>query len=195
MLETLLIAFGIFLIRIIGNAISTIRLVMLARERDWAVFMLSILESLTFAVAISAVVTNLDSILNLMAYSIGYAIGSSLGVWLERKLTLGYIQITITSPLHGKDIAAAVRQSGFGATEISGYGVSGEVLIVDCVLERRHMKAVIEIAQRIDSQAFITTRNLHSTFYGFIPSVRPGLNLMRNRPLAKIQKSSKIAKN
>jgi uncharacterized protein YebE (UPF0316 family) len=80
MLETLLVAFGIFLIRIIGNAISTLRLVMLARDRDGIVFILSFLESLTFAVAIGAVVTNLDSLLNLIAYSAGYAIGNSLGV-------------------------------------------------------------------------------------------------------------------
>ncbi|PJF41009.1 MAG: hypothetical protein CUN55_12095 [Phototrophicales bacterium] len=195
MIETLLVALGIFLIRIIGNAISTLRLVMLARDRDVAMFILSFLESLTFAVAISAVVANLSSLINLIAYSGGFAVGNYLGVWLERKLTIGYVQLAITSPQHGKEIANAIRQAGFGATEIIGYGVNGEVMIVESVIERRHLKTTIEIAQSIDPLAFITTRSLQNTFYGFIPSVRPGLYLMRNRPLAKIQKSSKITKD
>lgn len=190
MLESLLVALGIFLIRIIGNAISTLKLVMLARERNWYVFGLSFLESLTFAVAISAVVTNLDSVINLAAYSGGFAVGSSLGIWLERRLTIGFVQLSVTSPQYGKEIATGIRTSGFGATEITGYGASGEVVIIESVLERRNLKAAIEAVQAIDPQAFITTRTLQSTFYGFVPAVRPGLVTRKFRTIAKSQKSS-----
>lgn len=193
MVETLGFAFGIFLIRIFGNAISTLRLVMLARDRDGIVLVLSFLESLTFAVAISAVVTNLDSVLNLMAYSSGYAIGSYLGVWLERKLMLGYVQLTITSPALGKEIVAAIRESGFGATEITGYGANGEVLIIESVIERKQTKEAIALIQSIDPKAFITTRTLQSTFYGFVTAVRPGVNRRAKRPIAAIKKSSTIS--
>jgi uncharacterized protein YebE (UPF0316 family) len=181
MFETLLIAFGIFLIRIFGNTISTLRLVMLARERDGVVFVLSFFESLTFAIAIGAVVTNLDSVLNLIAYSAGYAIGSSLGVWLERQLTLGFVQMTTISPGNGRLIADAVRDAGFGATEINGYGAEGEVLIIETVIERQNLKRVMTTVQKIDPDAFITTRTLQSTRRGFIPAVRPGLNRVLNR--------------
>lgn len=181
MIETLLVALGIFLIRIVGNAISTLRLVMLARDRDSIVLILSFLESLTFAVAIGAVVSNLDSVLNLIAYSGGYAIGSSLGVWLERKLTLGYLQLTTISPGNGIRIAEAVREAGFGATEIDGYGAEGHVLIIEIVIERQQLKRTMAIIQQIDPDAFITTRTLQSTRRGFIPAVRPGLNRFLNR--------------
>lgn len=181
MFETVLVAFGIFLIRVFGNTISTLRLVMLARDRDGIVLVLSFLESLTFAIAIGAVVTNLDSVVNLIAYSGGYAIGSSLGVWLERRLTLGFVQLTTISPGNGRLIADTVREAGFGATEINGYGAEGEVLIIETVVERQNLKRCMDAIQQIDPDAFITTRTLQSTRRGFIPAVRPGLNRILNR--------------
>lgn len=182
MLESIGVAVGIFLIRVIGNSITTIRLVMLARDRDVIVFILSFLESLTFAVAIGAVVSNLSSPLNLIAYSGGYAIGSSVGIWLERKLTLGYVQLTATSTEFGQEIAIAIRESGFGATEVIGHGANGQVVIVESVVERSDLKKCIDTIQKIDAKVFITTRTLQSTRHGFIPAVRPGLSRVINRP-------------
>ncbi|NDJ85779.1 MAG: hypothetical protein GYB66_07830 [Chloroflexi bacterium] len=181
MIETIAFATGIFLMRVLGNAVTTFRLVMLARDREFVVLILGFFESLIFAIAIGAVVANLDSLINLFAYSSGYAVGGSVGIWMERQLTLGYVALTAISKDNGPEIAEALRDKGFGATEVVGHGADGSVLMIETILERHNLQAAIATVQFIERDAFITTLNLQSRQRGYIPAVRPGLARMLNR--------------
>ncbi|MCB9436298.1 MAG: DUF2179 domain-containing protein [Anaerolineales bacterium] len=181
MLESISVALGIFVLRVLGNTITTLRLVMLARGRTGMVFILGACESLIFAIALGSVVNNLHSILNLAAYSLGFATGGNVGIWLERKLTTGYITLHIVSTAKGHEIAMAIRAAGFGATEFMGLGAEGEVMMVESTVERKNLAACTAAIQQTDPQAFITTHALQSTRRGYIPAVRPGLARFLNR--------------
>jgi uncharacterized protein YebE (UPF0316 family) len=175
------IALGIFVLRILGNTITTLRLVMLARGRSGITFALSFLESTVFAVALGAVVQNLTYIPNLVAYSLGFAIGSSAGIWLERKLTLGYVKLSVISRQQGHEVANSIREAGFGATELDGHGVEGNVFVVETVVERHHIASCVQAIQKTDPHAFITTQALQSTYRGYIPAIQPSLARLLNR--------------
>jgi uncharacterized protein YebE (UPF0316 family) len=60
------------------------------------------------------------------------------------------------SPHGGVEIANALRERGYGATEVAGYGRDGTVEIVDSVVHRSHLDEVMEIVDKWDSQAFVT---------------------------------------
>ena len=181
MLETLAVALAIFLLRVLGNAITTFRLIMLARGKELITAILGFFESLVFAVALGAVVTNLDSIINLIAYAGGYAVGSSVGMWMERRMTLGYVSIHVVSRNDGHKVANAIRDAGYGATEIIGHGADSDVLVIESVIERHNMEECINVIQGVDDDAFITTQTLQSTRRGYVPAVRPGLTRLVNR--------------
>ncbi len=181
MLEDILLALGIFAMRVLGNAITTSRLILLHREKKLIVAVLGFFESLVFVLALGAVVQHLDSILNLVAYAGGFSAGGAVGGWLEHKLMLGYVSIHIVSPEKGHQIAEAVRAAGFGATEIVGHGAGGDVLIVETVIEREDRSRCIQIIQNIDEGAFITTQNLSGTQRGHIQAIRPGLARLMHR--------------
>lgn len=181
MLETIGVAVGIFLLRVLGNTTTTFRLVMLSRGKSGMVFILGALESLIFAIALGSVVSNLNSILNLAAYSLGFATGGNIGIWLERRLMTGYVMLHIISSHKGHEIAAAIRTAGFGATEFSGLGADGQVMIIESTVERKNVAACTAAVQQADPQAFITTQALQSTRRGYIPAVRPGLARFLNR--------------
>lgn len=181
MLESVSVALGIFLLRVLGNTITTLRLVMLARGKTGAVFILGAFESLIFAIALGSVVSNLNSFLNLAAYSLGFATGGNVGIWLERKLMTGYVTLHVVSTSKGHEIAVAIRNAGFGATEFTGLGAEGEVMIVESTVERKNLAACQAAVQQADPQAFITTQALQSTRRGYIPAMRPGLARFVNR--------------
>lgn len=181
MLETIAVATGIFLLRVLGNTVTTIRLVMLNRGRNYIVAVLSFFESLIFTIALGAVVTNLDSMPNLIAYCGGFAVGSSVGLWLEKRLTLGYVILTTFSRESGHAVAKAIREAGFGATEIDAHGADGDVIIIESIIERSNLSACTTAIQSVDKDAFITTQTLQSTRHGYIPAVRPGLARIINR--------------
>lgn len=181
MLETIGIAFAIFTLRVVGNWITTVRLIFLNRGKIFIVSVLGFFEALTFAIAIGSVVTNLGSILNLMMYCLGYAAGGHLAMIFEKRLLQGFVLLRAISKPHGREIAQAVRVAGLGATEITGQGAQGEVVIVESIVDRRNISQWTTIVQKVDPKAFITNQPLNSRLHGYIPSVRPGLARIVNR--------------
>jgi uncharacterized protein YebE (UPF0316 family) len=181
-IEAIAFAIGIFWVRVLGNTITTIRLILIMRGNKLYSTILAFFESLIFVVVLGAVVSNLGSIINLVAYCGGFAAGGYFGQWLEDKMTLGYVMVMAVSKHQDKgvEIAKAIRAAGFGATEVTGRGGEGEVSIVESILERHDLRKCTDIIQAIDSDAFITVQNLRATQRGFIPVTQPGLMRMFN---------------
>ncbi len=159
-LETLGVAGGIFALRVIGNIITTMRLVLIVRgEKLWSSVM-GTLEALIFALALGGVVSSLDNLWNLAAYSVGYGVGGYLGLVLEQRLVTRFVAINIISQRHGHDIALAVREAGYGATESAGQGAAGEVRAVTVVVRHRQVNDVVKVVNQIDPGAFVTMEEL-----------------------------------
>lgn len=171
--DVLLTAGGIFLLRIIGNMITTVRLVTIVRGQKITATVLAVLESLVFALALGGVVNNLNNLWNLGAYSVGYALGGYLGMLLEQRLVQRFVSVLIISPQRAHEVAVAIREAGFGATEGTGMGASGLVGSVTAVVSHRDVNKVARIAQQIDDQAFVTTDELRSISRGYFRVARP----------------------
>ena len=123
--DMLLVAVGIFALRVIGNMITTIRLIFIVHGQKFMTALLGFIEALIFAVALGSVVTNLDNIVNLMAYALGYAVGGYLGMMVEQRLIQRFISVQALSMHHAHAIALAIRKAGYAATESWGEGVQG----------------------------------------------------------------------
>lgn len=174
-MEVIGTAVAIFALRVIGNMLTTLRLVMNARSKLKTAFVISVLESLIFALALGVVVANLDSIPNLVAYSVGFATGGYLAMRLEEQLLPYFIEVTAISVNDGHRIAEAIREAGMGATEHQAHGARGEVYVVQSVIERRQLKKCLTTIYGVDPNAFVSTTTLRGTEHGYL-SVQPGLS-------------------
>ncbi|MBI5931667.1 MAG: DUF2179 domain-containing protein [Chloroflexi bacterium] len=182
-LEAIAFAVGIFLVRVLGNTITTVRLILITRGNKLSSTILGFFESLIFVVVLGAVVSNLGSIVNLMAYCGGFAVGGYVGQWLEDKWTRGYLMIMVVTRHcdKGTEIAKAIRAAGFGATEVSGRGGEGEVSIVESIIERHDLAKCTEAIQTVDPTSFISVQNLRMTQRGYVPVTQPSLTRMFNQ--------------
>jgi uncharacterized protein YebE (UPF0316 family) len=54
------------------------------------------------------------------------------------------------------EIAEALRERGYGVTEVPGYGRDGGVEIVHSVVQRQHLADVVKIVDQWDDKAFVT---------------------------------------
>jgi uncharacterized protein YebE (UPF0316 family) len=165
--DVLLMAGGIFLLRVIGNMITTIRLVLIVRGQKLSSSFLSIFETLIFAVSLGSVVSHLGNLWNLSAYCMGFAVGGYLGLVLEQRLIQRFISIHIISPRHAHDIAQTVRAAGYGATESWGQGAEGRVGSVTAVVGHQEVDAVLKIVREVDPQAFVMTDELRAISQGY----------------------------
>ncbi len=165
--HVLIVAGGIFLLRLIGNMITTVRLVLIVRGQKLISTLLAAFEALIFAVALGSVVSNLDNLWNLAAYCLGYAVGGYLGLTLEQHLIQRFIAVQAISPRYAHEIAEALREAGYGATESWGLGGGGQVGTVTAVVGHRQVNEIVKLVHKIDDQAFVTFEELRGISRGY----------------------------
>jgi uncharacterized protein YebE (UPF0316 family) len=166
--EAVLLAAAIFLLRILNYTISTIRLVTITRQQRLLSSILAFLEALIFAVVIAKVVTDLDNILNLMAYCLGAAVGSYVGIVLEARLITSYRTVNIVAQKLGHELAQALRDNDFGVTEALGEGLDGEVTMLRCVVVHREVPKLLQLTRKINPDAFIAIEEARIVRQGYV---------------------------
>jgi uncharacterized protein YebE (UPF0316 family) len=127
----------VFLARLIDVPLATVRTILMSRGSRWPVALIAFFESLAWLIVVSAVIGVVDSSMWLMVgYAAGFAAGNFAGMTLERALGLGVVSVFILSR-SGVEVADALRERGFGATEFLGQGRDGRVEMVMSVMGRR----------------------------------------------------------
>jgi uncharacterized protein YebE (UPF0316 family) len=170
--EAILVALGIFALRVVNNAIGTIRLVVLTRDRRGLAALFGFLESLTFAVSLGVVVNNLTDVINMIAYCGGFSVGGYIGQIIEARFISSFVTVNVITSEKGRDIAAALRDKGYGVTEILGEGGAGVVTVLRSVVARQQVGKVLKAVNDVDIQSFVTVEEARAIHRGWIRAAR-----------------------
>ena len=162
-----LMALAIFTLRVVNIAMDTVRMLTVMRGMKLISYILGVLESLLFILALGPVLSNLNNVLFILAYAVGYATGGLVGMIIEERLAFGFVHITVVSSKHGAKIAKSLRKHSHAVTEIQAQGKDGAVTLLETSVQRKHMKNVQEIICKSDDRAFITTRDIQPLHRGF----------------------------
>jgi uncharacterized protein YebE (UPF0316 family) len=165
--EAIGMALLIFVLRVFNNGLGTVRLIVMARQQRMLTAVLGFFEALTFAVTIAVVAADLSDMLNLFAYCIGFAAGSWVGMAIEARFIVSYVVVHIITRMAGGGVAKALRDSGFGVTEIDAQGREGQVAMLHVVTQRREVPRVRQIAESADPAAFISVEEARSVARGW----------------------------
>lgn len=157
----------IFALRVVNMAMDTLRIRMMARGKKMLSFVFGVVETLIYVYTLFSVLDDLENWINIIAYALGFGVGSVVGMWLEERMAVGYIHMRVISTHHGAALAHALRDEGFAVTEIEGRGRDGAVVILSLSVKRKNAKKAREFVEEIDSQAFITSEDLQPVRRGF----------------------------
>ena len=146
----------IFCARIIDVSCDTMRVLFAIRGKRWVAASLGFVQALIWIFAVGTAVRHLDSVLHVLGYAAGYAMGTFVGITIERAVADGLATVRIVSLHGGVEIAEALRERGYGVTEMAGFGREGRVEIVNSVVQRAHLDEVMSIVDRWDPDAFVT---------------------------------------
>jgi len=161
------IAGGIFLMRTANMTVDTVRTLTVIRGMRLISFILGVFEGLLFILALRQMVSGMNNILYILAYSIGFAAGGWLGMIIEDRLAFGFIHITIVSTGHGDKIARKLRKYGHAVTSVQAQGRDGAVTILESTAQRKHLNELRNIICKNDKNAFITTRDVQPVHRGY----------------------------
>ena len=157
----------IFLLRVSDMTLDTLRVLMVMRGKKGIAWILGFFQSAIFILAISSVLTHLDNPLNIIGYAAGFATGNVVGMWIEERLAIGHVSITIVSSRLGVAIADYLREKGFAVTEIPARGKDGMVSLLSCSVLRKNVDDVRKLANEVDPEAFITAEDVRPVRRGF----------------------------
>ncbi|HIE39226.1 MAG TPA: DUF2179 domain-containing protein [Anaerolineales bacterium] len=166
-MDIFLQALLIFILRLIGISVSTLGTILTVQGRRGPAILTGSLSTLVYILAIGQVVTNLSNVWNLAAYVAGYGVGTWVGMALEQRIALGYAEVRIISTQRGDAVAAALRRAGFGATELYGRGRESPVGIVEAIVPRKSVPAVIRLAEEVDERAIVAVSEARTVQRGY----------------------------
>ncbi len=160
-------ALMIFGLRITDMSLDTLRVLFVVRGRKQIAWVLGFCQSAVYVIAIAKVLSNLGNPLTVLGYAAGFATGNVLGMYVEERLAIGHIQLQIVTKKRGAALAKALREGGYGVTEISARGKDGSVRLLTASVLRKDLAHAQAIVHKTDQDAFVTSEDVRPVRRGF----------------------------
>jgi len=149
-------ALVIFVLRLIDQALTTIRGLVVSKKPFLGAF-IGLVESAIWIIVVSKVINDIDEPLLIFGYALGFAAGTVLGSYIERFIGIGSTVVRVFAPSNSPSVAKALREQNFMVTVINGEGRDGPVTICWCIVPRRKVNKVLTVIKTVNPDAYVTT--------------------------------------
>jgi len=143
----------IVLARITDVTLDTIRTVAIVQGRRAFAATLGFFEAVVYICAVAKVLLNMDHPVYALAYGLGYASGTFLGITIEQRLAFGQ-QVASLFTRKGVELAKALRAAGYRPVEVKGHTRDGDLTIVHVAIARRLAQQLIRDTTAVDEGGF-----------------------------------------
>lgn len=150
----------IFGSRILDVSIGTIRILFVSRGLKNIAPILGFFEVLIWIIAAKQVMGGMDNAILYFAYAGGYAMGTYVGMVIEKKLNVGKVIVRFILP--EKDIGFIHElMKKYKITIAPGVGKIGRVHIAFAIIEKKRLKGLIDEIEKFNPNAFYTIEGVH----------------------------------
>lgn len=170
MTTVLLGCLGIILARVADVSLGTVRTIMTVQGRRGIALTLSVFEVSIWVFVVSRVIRDIShEPIYGIAYALGFALGTYVGMTIEQRLALGRQVVRIFTRL-GPELAVAMREAGFRVTQFDGYGRDGPVQELLIEVERRAAKHVVARARALDPVCYYMVDDIRLASSASLPA-------------------------
>jgi len=176
-LSELLFPLFIFLAEVLHLTLGTIRVVFVSRGLKIPSAAVGFLEILVFLFALGQIMQNLTNVANYIAFASGFAVGSIVGLWIEEKIAVGLLSVTIITEEDAQDLIQFLRSHHFGVTSVAATGMRGNVRMIVVLIKRKHLPKLRQIAEAHHPNAFMSVQDVRMVNKDFnAPHLSTGAN-------------------
>lgn len=143
----------IVLARITDVTLDTIRTVAIVQGRRAFAATLGFFEAVVYISAVAKVLLNTDHPVYAVAYGLGFASGTFLGITIEQRLAFGH-QLASLVTRKGVELAKVLRAAGYRVAEVKGHTGDGDLSILYVEILRRQGPKLIREASAVDDRCF-----------------------------------------
>jgi uncharacterized protein YebE (UPF0316 family) len=151
----------IFLARICDVTMETIRIVFISKGIRLLAAMIAFFEIVIWLLAVEVVMKDLSNIANFLAFAMGFAMGTYVGLVVEEKLSLGMVILRIVTIDESRDAITTYMQSeNHGVTCLDARGSRGTVTMILSLVNRSELSRITKGIERINPRAFFSIEDV-----------------------------------
>ena len=154
----------IVMARITDMTLDTIRTASIVQGRRAFAASLGFIQSIVYILAIAKVLLNMDHPIYALAYGMGFALGTYLGITIEQKLAFG-VQMASLYTRKGAELAKALLLAGYRLAKVEGRARDGDVTILYVEVPRKHTRKLIRDAAAIDETCFCVVNDIRAAVF------------------------------
>ncbi len=152
----------IVLARITDVSLDTIRMVSVVQGRRTFAAALGFFQAMVFICAVAKVLLNMDQPVYALAYGLGFAMGTYLGMVIEQRLAFGKQLVFLLTP-QGPKLAEILRAGDYKLAEIKGHTGDGDLTILCVEVPRREVQKLIRLASAVDERCAFIVHDIRLT--------------------------------
>jgi uncharacterized protein YebE (UPF0316 family) len=149
----------IVLARIIDVSLDTIRMVSVVQGRRAFAAVLGFFQSVVYICAVAKVLLNMNQPVYALAYGLGFATGTYLGMVIEQRLAFGKQLVFLLTP-QGPELAEVLRAADYLLAQLKGRTRDGDLTILCVEIARRDAQRLIRIVSAVDEQCVVIVHDI-----------------------------------
>lgn len=149
----------IVLARIADVSLGTIRMVSVVQGRRAFAAVLGFFEAVVFISVVAKVLLNMNQPVFALAYGLGFATGTYLGMVIEQRLAFGKQLVFLLTP-KGPELADVLRAADYLLAELKGRTRDGDLTILCVEIARREAHKLICIASAVDERCVVIVHDI-----------------------------------
>lgn len=160
---------AVFCARIIDTSLATIRTVMVVKDRTILAFIFAFFEVFVWFMIVREALTSVDNVLLLaMAYSLGYACGVMVGMYITDKFIVSNVSVNIVVK-QKKEVVDALINHNFAVSvsRIKGKDLISNKYMIFVATTSKRIEELKKIITDIDDHAFIVVSENKSVLGGY----------------------------
>lgn len=151
----------IFLARVCDVTMETIRIVFISKGIRILAAVIAFFEIVIWLLAVEVVMKDLSNIANFLAFALGFATGTYIGLVVEEKLSLGMVILRIVTTDKSRDaITAYLQAENHGVTCLDARGSRGTVTMILSLVKRSDLSHIMRGIDRINPRAFFSIEDV-----------------------------------
>lgn len=156
----------IVLARIVDMSLDTVRTVSIVQGRRLFAACLGFVQALIYIFAVAKVLTDMSHWTYAIAYALGFALGTFVGIVVEQRLAFGN-QLASLYTSKGAELARTLTAAGYRVAQVHEHLRDGHMSILYVEVLRRQVRRLIRDAADIDERCYCVVNDVRIA--GYVP--------------------------
>jgi len=164
----------IFFARVCDVSMETIRVIYISRGIKYLAPIIAFFEIVIWLLAMEVVMKDLANIANFLAFALGFAVGTYVGLVIEEKLSIGMVILRIvTTDESNEEIVSFMQSENYGITTLDATGSRGSVKMILSLVNRTDVPRITQHIQATNPHAFFSIEDVRYVNQGVFRPKKP----------------------